>query len=294
MAQVNYARCLANTLVEEGGYVNHPQDPGGPTMRGVIQKVYDQYRSDHRLARQSVKFITEGELQAIYRTGYWDPIKGDRWPKGPDQIAFDIAVNSGPGRVRPLMAKALSTPASTSIDTLVKYADGANDRIALCKKACANRASFYRSLGTYKTFGKGWMRRNARIEAISIKMCTEDERLSQKETKDLIKKEENSARKKAQRNKKAAVTTGGGGAVAGGGTASQVETFDWTSFLIIGFLVVGVALAMAVFIYNWQNNLQRMRAFAALASDLLETGLTAVFTKLQGGDDNGQTDRTTV
>ncbi|MFZ1893647.1 MAG: glycosyl hydrolase 108 family protein, partial [Rhodoplanes sp.] len=95
MSAANYPRCLANTLREEGGWSNHPSDPGGPTMRGIIQREYTKYRAGKGLPNQSVRYITEVELQEIYAGNYWKPMLGDRWPKGPDQIVFDIAVNSG-------------------------------------------------------------------------------------------------------------------------------------------------------------------------------------------------------
>ena len=40
----NYAKCLAQVLHYEGGYVDHPKDPGGPTNKGITQAVYDAWR----------------------------------------------------------------------------------------------------------------------------------------------------------------------------------------------------------------------------------------------------------
>ncbi len=67
MAAANYAAALKRVLASEGGYSNHPEDPGGPTMKGVTQKVYDAYRERAGKARQSVRNISAAELQAIYR-----------------------------------------------------------------------------------------------------------------------------------------------------------------------------------------------------------------------------------
>ena len=50
MASDNFERCLAITLKWEGGYSNHPDDPGGPTMRGIIQREYDAWRKKARQA----------------------------------------------------------------------------------------------------------------------------------------------------------------------------------------------------------------------------------------------------
>lgn len=64
-------------LAREGGYSNHPADPGGPTMKGVTQRVYDGYRKGKGLATQSAKGITTDELNAIYDHQYWDAVQGD-------------------------------------------------------------------------------------------------------------------------------------------------------------------------------------------------------------------------
>jgi len=69
MTKENHARCLANTLREEGGWSNHPFDSGGPTMRGVIQVCYNEYRRKSGKLLQSVRYIIEDELQTIYRDG---------------------------------------------------------------------------------------------------------------------------------------------------------------------------------------------------------------------------------
>ena len=96
--KANFDKSLALVLVHEGGYVNHPKDPGGATNRGVTQAVYDAYRKTRGKAGQSVKFITDEEVNAIYKFQYWDRVQGDLLPAGLDYAVFDFAVNSGVGR----------------------------------------------------------------------------------------------------------------------------------------------------------------------------------------------------
>ena len=72
MASNNFERCLAITLKWEGGYSNHPDDPGGPTMQGIIQREYDAWRKKHGKRSRPVSQIEEDELQTIYRQEYWD------------------------------------------------------------------------------------------------------------------------------------------------------------------------------------------------------------------------------
>jgi len=55
----NFSECLALVLQHEGGFVNDPKDPGGATMKGVTQAVYDDFRVKRNLAKQSVLHISQ-------------------------------------------------------------------------------------------------------------------------------------------------------------------------------------------------------------------------------------------
>ncbi|CAH2409646.1 glycoside hydrolase family 108 protein [Mesorhizobium escarrei] len=79
----------------EGGYVNHPSDPGGATNKGVTQKVYDSWRQRRGLRPRDVRQLEEDELQAIYEEGYWLPPRCDLLPSALDLVQFDTAVNMG-------------------------------------------------------------------------------------------------------------------------------------------------------------------------------------------------------
>ncbi|WP_377846987.1 glycosyl hydrolase 108 family protein [Bosea sp. UC22_33] len=82
MTAQNFAPALTRALTHEGGFSNHKDDPGGATMKGVTQRVYDAYRERRGLPQQSVRLISEAEIQEIYRKQYWNVIKGDKLPKG--------------------------------------------------------------------------------------------------------------------------------------------------------------------------------------------------------------------
>ena len=72
-----YKRALDFVLKWEGGFSNHPNDPGGATNCGVTQKTYDIYRKKKKLALQSVKKISPLEVVDVYDKLFWEPIKGD-------------------------------------------------------------------------------------------------------------------------------------------------------------------------------------------------------------------------
>lgn len=162
MAASNFKPSLTLTLAHEGGYVNHPSDPGGPTNRGITQRVYDAYRQFYHLAPRSVKAITDAEVAEIYGKNYWKLIRGDSLPCGLDYCVFDFAVNSGVSRAVRYLQRSVGV-ADDGVIGLVTLA-----AIEACAKAdeerliaqyCANRLAFVRSLSTFATFGKGWTRR---------------------------------------------------------------------------------------------------------------------------------------
>ena len=141
MASGNFERCLAHTLKWEGGYSNHPDDPGGPTMHGVIQREYDVWRRTQGKRTRPVRQIEDEELREIYRSEYWDAVDCDGLVAGMDLCVFDAAVNSGVARARSWCAQA------GEIDAF-----------------CDLRLAFLQGLGRlWRVFGTGWRRRIAGI-----------------------------------------------------------------------------------------------------------------------------------
>lgn len=162
-----FERCLAKVLVHEGGYSNHPKDPGGATMRGVTQRVYDAYRDRKVCARQAVKSIDVLELNEIYRTSYWDLIRGDELPVGVSYVVFDGAVNSGVKRSVMWLQKALGVVADGVMGPATVAAAKSANPMNLISKICATRLAFLKALKTWPTFGKGWARRVEEAEKVA-------------------------------------------------------------------------------------------------------------------------------
>jgi lysozyme family protein len=93
----NFSECLEMLLEHEGGYVNHPSDPGGMTNLGVTKRVYDEWIG-RESTEEEMRDLTPEDVAPIYKQNYWDRVKGDQLPSGVDWCAFDWAVNSGSGR----------------------------------------------------------------------------------------------------------------------------------------------------------------------------------------------------
>ena len=162
----NFAVALKHVLVHEGGYTNHPRDPGGATNKGIIQRVYDAYRRRRGMTPRSVAFIIDREVADIYRTMYWDKIDGDALPKGIDYCVFDAAVNSGPARGARWLQEAINECAGRTrvkVDQVIGPAtiDAADDYPPheLINTMCDIRVGFLRRLSTFDVFGRGWLNR---------------------------------------------------------------------------------------------------------------------------------------
>ena len=155
----NFDKCLAKLLSHEGGYVNHPKDPGGMTNLGVSKRVYDDWIG-RESTEQEMRDLTPADVGPIYKKNYWDRVKGDDLPSGVDWCAFDWAVNSGSGRPAKAIQRAVGAAADGAIGPMTLKAVAEKDPKEIIEYVFQVRQSFYESLKTFETFGRGWTRRN--------------------------------------------------------------------------------------------------------------------------------------
>lgn len=149
-------------LAYEGGYVNHPKDPGGATNFGVTQRVYDAYRRRTKTKPRSVRHITHDEVDVIYRRQYWGAVHGDELPSGLDLTVYDFAVNSGPKRAVQFMQRQLGVTDDGVIGNVTLEAVGnlTNSRLRQVIKGINDaRFAWLKTLRHWSSFGKGWQRR---------------------------------------------------------------------------------------------------------------------------------------
>ena len=156
----NFDKSLELVLQHEGGYVHHALDPGGRTNLGVTQRVWEDYVG-HPVDEAEMRSLTKELVAPLYRKEYWDAVHGDKLPCGADYLAFDFAVNAGAFRCVKTIQRALNITADGIIGPVTIKAiqdTNAEDFINSFSKA---KESFYRSLTTFPTFGKGWFNRVA-------------------------------------------------------------------------------------------------------------------------------------
>lgn len=141
----DFERAHAFTQTWEGGYVNHPNDPGGETNLGVTRNVWLAWCARQNLTPKPMRDLTPADVLPLYRAQYWEPYAAQYpWPLS--AAAYDIAVNHGPGNLKIMMQDASgSTPLTRAL--------------SLCKA----REQFYRNIvasrASQGVFLKGWMRR---------------------------------------------------------------------------------------------------------------------------------------
>src|SRR5215217_895085 len=109
MARSRFDICLDEVLRHEGGYADHPSDPGGETNLGINHKTLARWRMVSpwwTLLKEAVRDLKRAEAAKIYRASYWHRSHAGQLPAGLDLALFDYAVNSGPDRaIRALQAE---------------------------------------------------------------------------------------------------------------------------------------------------------------------------------------------
>jgi lysozyme family protein len=160
-----FRRCLAEVLKHEGGWADHPADPGGATMKGVTLKTYSAWLG-RPATKAELKAIPDTHLQAIYEAQYWRAAGCHLLPPGLDLMVFDMAVNSGPARAVRTLQEALGVAADGAFGPITKTAVEAADLPSLLARYSTAREAFYRGLKTFATFGKGWL---SRLSAVTDK-----------------------------------------------------------------------------------------------------------------------------
>jgi len=153
----NWEKSFQMVLKHEGGFVNHPKDPGGMTNLGVTNEA-------------EMRALTPELVKPLYKKNYWDKIKGDQLPIGLDYAAYDLAVNSGTGRSAKYLQRIAGVPDDGVIGPKSVEAIQACDPDQAVEDICSMRLNFLKKLPTWDTFGKGWGRRVEEVKAKALEM----------------------------------------------------------------------------------------------------------------------------
>ena len=171
--QSNFDVCLRKLLSHEGGYVNHPSDPGGMTNLGVTARVWGEWVG-HPVGEKQMRALTPETVAPLYKKKYWDACRANDLVSGLDYAVFDVAVNSGVGRAVMFLQSCVGAipdggygPATAALVEKAQQEYPAR----LISLYCSKRLGFLESLATFATFGKGWSRRVAEVKSKATSMA---------------------------------------------------------------------------------------------------------------------------
>jgi hypothetical protein len=139
-----WARSIAFVKRWEGGFVDHPSDPGGATNKGITIGTFIRWRIERGLPTPTVddlRAITDAEANEIYYQWYWLASGSDKLPWPLCLAHFDTAVNAGVGRANEMM--------QASKGDFLAY--------------MGHLISWYTRIPNFEVFGRAWIRRRAEL-----------------------------------------------------------------------------------------------------------------------------------
>ena len=154
----NWDRSFDLMLASEGGYGNHPSDPGGMTNLGVTKRVWEEWVGRESNEKE-MRSLTKEMVEPLYKRKFWDACRCDDLPLGIDYLVFDMAVNAGVGRSAKLLQQCVGVSVDGMIGPITITAVKSKDPEELIEKFSEARELFYRGLKTFDVFGRGWLNR---------------------------------------------------------------------------------------------------------------------------------------
>lgn len=262
MAAASYDQALTRLLKDEGGYTDHPSDPGGPTNFGITLGDARRYWKGNAAA-DDVRAMPQIVARKIYRERYWNAMRCDELPAGVDYAVFDYGVNSGVGRAGKVLRRVLNLSDRTSAVTDDVIA-AARERVPgdLVIAICSERLTFLNALKTFPVFGRGWTARVNGVRAAALAMA--QSRLPASGSSEV-------SPGKAVVPATVPAGQASAGAVIAAGTATAVAT----SRLEVAAMVVAAAAvtALAIFlIWRWRQRVHQ-EAAVMVPAERISNGL---------------------
>jgi lysozyme family protein len=251
MAVSSYDESLKRLLAHEGGYSNHPSDPGGPTNFGITIYDYRKYVKPGATSAD-IRAMKVEEAKAIYRAKYWDAQNCDDLPAGVDYCVFDYGVNSGIGRAKKVLQRLVGITGNGALDEATMTAVAAHEPKQLIVAICDERMRFLKSLSTWPVFGKGWERRVTEVKLAALTMAANKRRANEQPAQ--------AASGRAIVPMPKAARQGSAGAViaAGAAAALQAHQDGYSPKTIVAIAIAAVAAAIGAWLYwHWRRKRQQ-------------------------------------
>ena len=153
---MEFDRAFTRLLGHEGGFVDHPSDPGGATRWGVTERVA---RANGYAGH--MRDFPEVAARHIYRREYWQAVRADELPPALRYAVFDAAVNSGVRQSVLWLQRAIGAHEDGRIGPQTLTMARAAHPDFVLRRLLAQRLRFMTDLPTWPAFGRGWARRVA-------------------------------------------------------------------------------------------------------------------------------------
>jgi len=150
---VNFDQAFERLIGHEGGYVSHPQDPGGETKFGISKRSYPA---------EDIPGMTLERAKAIYLRDFWDASGCNYIPDTTRFDLFDMAVNSGVQSAIMTMQRAIGATPDGIIGPKTLMLLDNTDSLRFRMRFNGYRLQFMSSLPTWPSFGRGWANRVAK------------------------------------------------------------------------------------------------------------------------------------
>lgn len=161
---------IRDTLIREGGFVDHHLDKGGPTKYGITKKTLEAYLC-RPCTTNDVKALSVEIAKEIYHSNYYKKPKIYLLPNCVQEQVFDMAINHGSKQAVKLLQKAVNGFKTVIIDGVIglQTVDAVTQWVnevgcVEVNNALANtRIKFYEAIvrndAAQELFFKGWLKR---------------------------------------------------------------------------------------------------------------------------------------
>ena len=153
---MTFDEAFTQLLGHEGGYSDHPSDPGGRTMWGITERVARAHGFTG-----DMRTLTRDEAKRIYRADYWEPVRADELPPQVRYDVFDGAVNSGVKQSVKWLQRAVGVTDDGIIGPKTLAAVNAMNPDRVAKRYNGHRLRFMKDLKNWPSFSRGWADRIA-------------------------------------------------------------------------------------------------------------------------------------
>jgi lysozyme family protein len=150
----------------EGGYVNHPNDPGGETYKGISRRAHSNWEGWKFIDQR--KPVPENLVQKFYYDNYWTRLRCEEIPYPVGEYLFDFGVNAGITRAVITVQRALN---NVKVDgVLGPVTMGAIQKQKpqeLMYELLRHRIRYYTTItlqnSRFQVFFLGWIRRTIEV-----------------------------------------------------------------------------------------------------------------------------------